>query len=60
MINELVKFIKESLPFVASNKRISYMEKYEALALLYDFPSLDIPSKYYSLPNIIKKINVNL
>ena len=36
------------------------MEKYEALALLYDLPSLDIPCKYYSFPNIIKKISVNV
>ena len=60
VINELVMFIKESLPFIASNKHISFMEKYEAPAILYDLPSLDIPRMYYSLPNIIKKINVNL
>ena len=52
MINELVKFIKESLPFIVLNKQISLMEKYEELAHLYDLFSLDIPCKYYSLPNI--------
>ena len=51
-MNEQVKFIKESLPFIALNKQISFIEKYEELALLYDLPSLDIPCKYYSLPNI--------
>ena len=52
MINELVKFIKEYLPFIVLNKHISIIEKYDELVLLYDLPSLDIPCKNYFLPKI--------
>ena len=52
MINELVKFIKESVPFIVLKKQISFMGKYEELSLLYDLPSFDIHCKYCSLPNI--------
>ena len=52
MINELVEIIKESLPFIVSAKQRNFVEKFEAVALLYDLPSLDIPCKYYYLPNI--------
>ena len=52
VINELVEIIKESLPFIVLAKQRHFVEKYEALALLYDLPSLDIPCKYYYLPNI--------
>ena len=52
MINELVDIIKEFLPFIVPTKQRHFLEKYEALALMYDLPSLDIPRTYYYLPNI--------
>ena len=51
-MNELVEMIKESLPFIVLAKQRHFVEKYEAVALLYDLPSLVIPRKYYYLPNI--------
>ena len=47
VVNEQVEFIKESLPFIVSTKQRRFTEKYEALELLYDLPSLDVPCKYY-------------
>ena len=41
VINGLVEIIKESLPFIVSSKQNYFIEKYEAMALLYDLPSLD-------------------
>ena len=52
MINELVDIIQESLPFVVLAIQRHFVEKYEAVALLYHIPSLGIPCKYYYLPNI--------
>ena len=52
VINELVEIIKESLPFTLLAKLRHFVEKYEAVGLLYDLPSLVIPCKYYYLPNI--------
>ena len=52
VINELVAIIQESLPSIVSTKQRHFLEKYEALALLYDLTSLDISCKCYYLPNI--------
>ena len=52
MINELVEIMKESLPFIVLAKQRHFFEKYEAVALLNDLPSLVIPCKYYYLLNI--------
>ena len=51
-MNELVEIIKESLPFIVLAKQRHFVEKYEAVALLYDLPFLVISCKYYYLPNI--------
>ena len=53
VINELVEIIKESSPFIVSSKQNHFIEEYEALALLYDLPSLDTSCKYYYFPKII-------
>ena len=53
MINEIVKFIQERLPCIKKDKQTSFLMKYEDLAVLYNLPSLDIPRKFYTLPNII-------
>ena len=52
VIIDLVKIIKESLPFRILAKQRHFVEKYEAVTLLYDLPSLVIPCKFYYLPNI--------
>ena len=51
-MNELVKFKQETLPFIATDKQTSFVMKYEDLAVLYKLSSLDVPHKYYTLPNI--------
>ena len=48
MINELDKFIQETLPFIAKDKQTSFVMKYEDLAVQYNLPSLDIPRKCYT------------
>ena len=52
VINELVKFIQETLPFIVTDKQTSFVMKYKDLAALYNLPSVDAPRKCYSLPNI--------
>ena len=52
MINELVKFIQETLPFITKDKPTSFLMKYENLAVQYNLPSLVMPRKCYTLPNI--------
>ena len=52
VINELVKFIQETLPFIAKEQPTSFVMKYEDLTVLYNLPSLDVPRKCYTLPNI--------
>ena len=52
VINGLVEIIKDSLQFIVSSNQNHFIEKYEALAHLYDLPSLDAFGKYYYFPNI--------
>ena len=52
LIHELVKFIQKTLPFITKNKQTSFLMKYEDLAVMYNLPSLVIPRKCYTLPNI--------
>ena len=52
VINKLVKFIQETLPFIATDKQTSFVMKYEDLTVLYNLLSLVIPRKCYTLPNI--------
>ena len=47
VINELVEIIKEYLLFIVLAKQRHFVDKYEAVALPYDLPSLLIPCKYY-------------
>ena len=51
VINELVKFIQETYPFITKDKQTSFLMKYEDLAVQYNLPLLVIPRKY-TLPNI--------
>ena len=43
VINELVEFIQETLPFIATDKQKSFVMKYEDLAVLHNVSSLDVP-----------------
>ena len=52
MINEILKFIQETLPCVKKDKQTSVLIKYEDLAVPYNVPSLVIPRKFYTFPNI--------
>ena len=52
VINELVKFKQETLPFIATDKQTSFVMKYENLAALYNLSSLNEPRKCYTLSNI--------
>ena len=52
VLNELVKFIQETLPFIATDKQTSFVTKYEDLAVPYNITSLVTPRKCYTLPNI--------
>ena len=52
VINELVKFIQETLPFITKDKQTSFLMKYEDLAVQYNLPSLVIPRKCYTLQKI--------
>ena len=65
VINEPVKFIQETFPFISTDKQTSFVMKYEDLDVLYNLPSLDLPRKCYTLPNItcstiFKIINLEL
>ena len=53
MINELLKFIQETLPCVKKDKETSVLMKYKDLAVLYNLPSLVIPRKFYTLPHFL-------
>ena len=52
VINELVKFIQESLPWIKKDKQTSFLIKHEDHAVLNNLPSLVIPRKCHALPNI--------
>ena len=52
VINELVKLIKETPPFITKDKQTGFLMKYEDLAVQYNLPSLVTPRKCYTLPSI--------
>ena len=38
LINEIVNFIQETLPFIKKDKQTSFLMKHEDLAVLYNLP----------------------